>query len=123
MGKKAKADSSLAEGSASLFSEFSLEAVSFDFENQAFNEGFRFVAGVDEVGRGCLAGCVVAAACILDLSKRLPKGLNDSKKLSAKKREELDEEIRQTAVAFAIGQIEADEIDRINILEATKKAM
>ena len=94
-----------------------------EFENQAISEGFRFIAGVDEVGRGCLAGCVVAAACILDLSKPLPIGLNDSKKLSEKKRLKLDEEIRATAIAFAIAQVEADEIDRINILQATKKAM
>ena len=54
------------------------------FETQAKADGFRFVAGVDEVGRGCLAGCVVAAAVVLDLEKPLPEGLNDSKKLSAK---------------------------------------
>jgi ribonuclease HII len=97
--------------------------IGIDFENQALAEGFRFVAGVDEVGRGCLAGAVAAAAVILDLSKPLPAGLNDSKKLSEKKRLEIDEEIRRTAVAFSIAQIEADEIDRINILQATKKAM
>lgn len=97
--------------------------IGIDFEKQAIADGFRFVAGVDEVGRGCLAGAVVAAACILDLSKPLPEGLNDSKKLSAKRREKLDEQIRETAVAFAIAQVEADEIDRINILQATKKAM
>ena len=98
-------------------------AIGIDFENQARAEGFRFVAGVDEVGRGCLAGAVVAAAVILDLSKPLPAGLNDSKKLSEKKRYEIDEQIRRTAVAFSVAQIEADEIDRINILQATKKAM
>lgn len=98
-------------------------AIGIDFENQAAADGFRFVAGVDEVGRGCLAGAVVAAAVILDFSKPLPEGLNDSKKLTAKRREGLDAEIRETALAFAVGQIEADEIDRINILQATKKAM
>ena len=98
-------------------------AISIDFENRAAAEGFRFVAGVDEVGRGCLAGAVVAAAVILDLSKPLPEGLNDSKKISAKKRERLDAEIRANAISFAIAQVEADEIDRINILQATKKAM
>lgn len=98
-------------------------AVNLDFENQATGEGFRFVAGIDEVGRGALAGAVVAAAVILDLSKPLPAGLNDSKKISAKQRERLDGEIRATALGFAIAQIEADEIDRINILQATKKAM
>ena len=97
--------------------------IGIDFENQAFAEGFRFVAGVDEVGRGCLAGAVIAAAVILDLSKPLPEFLNDSKKLSEKKRLLIDREIRENAVAFSIAQVEAEEIDRINILQATKKAM
>ncbi len=97
--------------------------ISSNFERQAFAEGFRFIAGVDEVGRGCLAGAVVAAAVILDLSKPLPAGLNDSKKLSEKKRLKIDEEIRANAVAFSIAQVEAGEIDEINILQATKKAM
>jgi ribonuclease HII len=98
-------------------------AINLDFENQALAEGYYFVAGVDEVGRGCLAGAVVAAAVILDLTKPLPAGLNDSKKISAKRRASLDEEIRANALSFSIAQIEADEIDRINILQATKKAM
>ena len=97
--------------------------IGLDFEKRAVAEGFSFIAGVDEVGRGCLAGAVVAAACILDLSKPLPAGLNDSKKLSAKKREQIAEELRANALAYSIGQVEAEEIDRINILEATKKAM
>lgn len=97
--------------------------LSLDFENQALANGYNFVAGVDEVGRGCLAGAVVAAAVILDLSKPLPEGLNDSKKVSAKNRERIAEEVRENAVCYAIAQIEADEIDRINILQATKKAM
>jgi len=97
--------------------------IGIEFEKQAIAEGFRFIAGVDEVGRGCLAGAVVAAACILDLSKPLPAFLNDSKKLSEKRRRQIDEEIRQSAVSFSIAQIEAEEIDRINILQATKKAM
>ena len=94
-----------------------------DFERQAASEGFRFIAGVDEVGRGCLAGAVVAAACILDLTKPLPAGLNDSKKLSEKKRRRIDEELRASVIAFSIAEVKADEIDRINILQATKKAM
>jgi len=97
--------------------------VGLEFENQATAEGFKFIAGVDEVGRGCLAGAVVAAAVILDLSKPLPEGLNDSKKISAKNRERIAEEIRENAICYAIAQVEADEIDRINILQATKKAM
>jgi ribonuclease HII len=97
--------------------------VSLDFERQAIAEGYRYIAGVDEVGRGCLAGCVVAAAVILDLSKPIPEGLNDSKKVSAKRREILNLQIKENAVSYAIAQVEADEIDKINILEATKKAM
>ncbi|NOT46719.1 MAG: ribonuclease HII [Acidobacteria bacterium] len=110
-------------------SEFQLQAakqvwtIGFDFEDQARSEGFGFIAGVDEVGRGCLAGPVVAAACILDREKPLPEGLNDSKKLTADQRERINSELIGTAKAFGIGAVEADEIDRINILEATKKAM
>jgi len=106
-----------------LFKNLRISSIGLDFEVQAHSEGFRFVAGVDEVGRGCLAGPVVAAACILDPSKLLPDGLNDSKKLTAKQRGEIAEQLRTDAVAFAVGQIEADEIDRINILQATKRAM
>lgn len=97
--------------------------IGFDFEEQARREGYRLIAGVDEVGRGCLAGPVVAAACILDPEKPVPKGLNDSKKLTEKRRNEIAAELRECAVAFAIGSVEAQEIDAINILEATKKAM
>lgn len=106
-----------------LLHKFMSEKIGIEFENQALSEGYKYIAGVDEVGRGCLAGAVVAAACILDLSKTLPEYLNDSKKLSAKKREKLDAEIKENAVAYAIAQVEADEIDQINILQATKKAM
>ena len=100
-----------------------VSTIGLDFEKQAVSEGFKLIAGIDEVGRGCLAGAVVAAACILDLSKPLPKGLNDSKKLTAKKRDLIVGEIKQNALAYSIAQIEAEEIDRINILQATKKAM
>ncbi|MDQ3633301.1 MAG: ribonuclease HII [Acidobacteriota bacterium] len=97
--------------------------IGLEFERQALAEGYKYIAGVDEVGRGCLAGSVVAGAVILDLSKPLPEGLNDSKKLSKKNRERIAEEIKEHALAYAVGQIEADEIDKINILEATRKAM
>jgi ribonuclease HII len=97
--------------------------IGFDFEDQARELGYAFIAGVDEVGRGCIAGPVVAAACILDASKPVPEGLNDSKKLTAKKRDEIGTELRETALAYAIGSVAADEIDTINILEATKVAM
>jgi ribonuclease HII len=92
------------------------------FETEAQGCGAKFIAGIDEVGRGALAGPVVAAAVILDLN-RIPMGLNDSKKLNAATREKLNVEIRETAVAYAIARIEADEIDRINILRATRQAM
>jgi hypothetical protein len=70
----------------SLFSEEAVTGCGLVFEEQARSEGYRFIAGVDEVGRGCIAGPVVAAACILDPSKPLPDGLDDSKKLDAEKR-------------------------------------
>ncbi len=94
-----------------------------EFEDLVRAEGFHLIAGVDEVGRGCLAGPVVAAACILDLNKPLPEGLNDSKQLSEKKRNAFEEAIKENAIAFAIGEVDAEEVDRINILQATKKAM
>ena len=107
----------------SLFPDFEITSCGLVFEEQARSEGYRFIAGVDEVGRGCLAGPVVAAACILDPSKCLPDGLNDSKKVTPEKRREIAEDLKQNALAFAVGRIEAEEIDEINILEATKKAM
>ena len=107
----------------SLFKDLAVTGIGLDFERQAFDAGYRFIAGLDEVGRGCIAGPVVAAACILDIDKPLPDGLNDSKKLTPEKREEIAVQLKAECVAYAIGQIEADEIDRINILEATKKSM
>jgi ribonuclease HII len=92
------------------------------FETEARGAGAQLIAGVDEVGRGALAGPVVAAAVMLDLS-RIPTGLNDSKKLTTTTREKLDVEIRAAAIAFAIARVEAEEIDRINILRATRQAM
>lgn len=80
------------------------------------------VAGVDEVGRGPLAGAVVAAAVILDPNNPIP-GLNDSKKLSAKRRDALDALIRERALDFCLGRAEVEEIDEINILEASLLAM
>ena len=80
------------------------------------------LAGVDEVGRGPLAGPVVAAAVILPANHKI-RGITDSKALTAEEREELDVEIRAKALAFGVGWVEADEIDRINILNASLKAM
>ena len=80
------------------------------------------VAGVDEVGRGPLIGDVVTAAVILDPEKRI-EGLRDSKKLSEKKRESLASQVREEAIAFAIGRASPLEIDELNILHATMLAM
>ncbi|MEZ5453301.1 MAG: ribonuclease HII [Thiothrix sp.] len=85
-------------------------------------ESLMLVAGVDEVGRGPLAGAVVTAAVILDPARPIT-GLNDSKKLSAKRREQLAEEIREKALYWSLGRAEVDEIDTINILQATFLAM
>lgn len=92
------------------------------FESEAWAIGAQLVAGVDEVGRGALAGPVVAAAVILDPAN-IPSGLDDSKKLSKGVRERLDELIRYSALAFSVVAVDASEIDQINILQATKKAM
>jgi len=106
----------------SLFFDPPITECGLVFEEQAWDSGFKFVAGLDEVGRGCLAGPVVAAACILDSTKALPKGLNDSKQLTAKQRFEIADELKESCI-YAIGSVSAEDIDRINILEATKLAM
>ncbi|MCD6005884.1 ribonuclease HII [Vreelandella alkaliphila] len=81
-----------------------------------------FLAGVDEVGRGPLIGSVVASAVILDPSRPI-EGLTDSKKLTAKKREALDVQIRERALAFAVAEASAAEVDQLNIYHATHLAM
>lgn len=81
-----------------------------------------FVAGVDEAGRGPLAGPVVAAAVVFDLTRARPRGLDDSKKLSHSRREILFEEIRRRALSYGIAEASPPEIDDINILEATRLA-
>ncbi len=81
------------------------------------------IAGVDEVGRGALAGPVVAAAVILNPEAPLPEGLDDSKKLTARTRERIAEELKQTALCYGIGLIPPEEIDSTNILIATRRAM
>jgi ribonuclease HII len=97
-------------------------AVMKEYEEVLYQKGILSIAGVDEVGRGPLAGPVVAAAVILPRNFDL-LGVDDSKKLSPKKREELDIRIREQATAYAIGIVDNETIDRINILEATKLAM
>lgn len=95
---------------------------SLEFEEQARQRGFQSIAGIDEAGRGPLAGPVVAAAVILPEHFSLP-GLTDSKKLSERRRQSLYPEIYQQARAVGIGVASTDEIDRLNILQATLLAM
>ena len=92
------------------------------YEKELYKQGVKFICGVDEVGRGPLVGPVVAAAVILPINYHL-EGLNDSKKLSEKKREELYPKIIKDAIAYGIGMTDAKTIDEINIYEATKLAM
>lgn len=92
------------------------------FENEAKSKGFNIVCGVDEAGRGPLAGPVCAAAVILP-DGLIIDGLNDSKKISEKKREALYDVIKEKAVAYSIAMADEKEIDEINILQATFLAM
>ena len=91
-------------------------------EHRCFEQGYKIICGVDEAGRGPLAGPVCAAAVILPLDVEIP-GLNDSKKLSDKKRRELFPVIKEMALAYAIAFSDEKEIDEINILQATFRAM
>lgn len=93
-----------------------------EYENQAREMGIFLIAGMDEAGRGPLAGPVVAAAVMLDPEKPI-YGVDDSKKLSPKKRAALKAEIEEKAISVGIGIVDVETIDTINILEATKLAM
>ncbi|MGH8005589.1 MAG: ribonuclease HII [Candidatus Binatia bacterium] len=99
-------------------------------EQKLWQRGLSLIAGVDEVGMGPLAGPVVAAAVVLpptgtngELPHPFPQGVRDSKTLTAKARERLEQEIRRVALAVGIGVVEVEEIDRINIYQAGRKAM
>src|SRR5579859_3746427 len=92
------------------------------FENEARAQGFERIAGVDEVGRGALFGPVFAAAVILSPERQI-RGLRDSKQLTAERREQLSVKIRERAVAWAVAAIDAFEIDRVNIYQASRLAM
>lgn len=92
------------------------------YENEVKNKGFRYVCGVDEAGRGPLAGPVCAAAVILH-DNQIIEGVNDSKKLSEKKREELFDVIKEQALAYSIAFATVEEIEEMNILNATMLAM
>ena len=94
----------------------------YKYERDLIKEGYKFIGGVDEVGRGPLVGPVVAACCILPLNFKLD-GLTDSKKLSESKRDFFYEEIKKQAVSYGIGVVSCKRIDEINIYEATKEAM
>lgn len=94
----------------------------YHFERQAWASGYTFIAGIDEAGRGPLAGPVVAAAVILNPEAPV-EGVNDSKKLTEQRRERLFELIMARALAVGVGQIDAATIDQINILQATRRAM
>ena len=94
------------------------------FERALQAKGYRYIVGVDEVGRGPLAGPVVCAAVVMPLDEaELIVGVDDSKKLSAKKREELAELIKEKAIAYTMIEVSEKMIDEINILEATKLGM
>src|SRR5581483_2035498 len=92
------------------------------FESRALKTMAGPICGVDEAGRGPLAGPVVAAAVILD-RKRIPKGINDSKQMTPEDREEAYKRILDSAVAFGVGEASVDEIDLVNIRQATHLAM
>ena len=92
------------------------------YERELYKENITLIAGVDEVGRGPLVGPVIAAAVILPVNYKLD-GLDDSKKLSEKKREKLFPIIMKDAISVGIGEVDAKEIDEINIYEASRKAM
>ena len=98
-----------------------MSAPDYALEEAAFRAGARVVAGVDEVGRGPLAGPVTAAAVILEIG-RIPEGINDSKKLSPKRREILAQEI-MAGCDWAVGHASVEEIDTLNILRASHLAM
>ncbi|MBP1998921.1 ribonuclease HII [Peptostreptococcus canis] len=98
-----------------------LEKINF-YENQARNEGYIYIGGVDEAGRGPLAGPVVAAVVLFERDTKI-EGINDSKKLSEAKREELFSIIKEKAIDYGIGIADNLEIDRYNILNATYIAM
>ena len=93
-----------------------------EYENELYNKGIKYIAGVDEVGRGPLVGPVVTAAVILPVDF-YDERINDSKKVTEKKREMLYDVIMENAVSVGIGMSSSEVIDEINILESTKKAM
>lgn len=96
--------------------------VNLDYQNQFYSDEVKLIVGIDEAGRGPLAGPVVASAVILSRAY-INKKINDSKQLTEKAREELFIEIKNNAIAVGVGIVSAEEIDKLNIYEATKVAM
>ena len=94
----------------------------YSYEESLLNKGYKYIAGTDEAGRGSLVGAVYCAAVILDPNKKID-GLNDSKQLTEKKREELYQEIKEKALAYKVVAIDNETIDKINILEASRFGM
>lgn len=93
-----------------------------EIEKKFYDKGIKYIAGIDEAGRGPLAGPVVVASVIMPKDSMI-EGVNDSKKVSEKKREKLFDVILEEAISYGIGIIYQDEIDKINILQATKKGL
>ena len=93
-----------------------------EIDKEFFEKGVKYVAGIDEAGRGPLAGPVVVA-CVIMPENSMIEGVNDSKKISEKKREKLYEEIIEEAICYGVGIISQEEIDELNILRATKKGL
>ena len=102
--------------------EFERLKVIKEIEENLYNEGITSIAGIDEAGRGPLAGPVVVASVIMPRESMI-EGVNDSKKVSEKKREKLYEEIINECIAYGVGIINQEEIDKINILNATKEGL
>lgn len=94
----------------------------YQYENDLHSKGYKFIAGTDEAGRGPLFGPVVAACCVLPNDFKL-EGLTDSKQLTEKKRDKYFDYIKENALAYGIGIVSNEEIDKINIYEASRKAM
>ena len=95
----------------------------FEYDKSLISDKIKFICGVDEVGRGPLAGPVTVCACIMDPDKPMIDGVNDSKKLTESKREKLYDEIAKNAICYNIVSKDEKIIDKINILNATKEAM
>ena len=127
MGRPARADRGLRraavhDAGVALMAEFFRLRLLRGLEAMLADDGFRRVAGVDESGRGCLAGPVVAAAVIAD-PRRLVPGVDDSKRLTRAEREALAQAIRRSSLAVGWAAVPAETIDRVNVLEATRLAM